>query len=172
MNGAASDGGCAVNDAGPPWILHDHNNQLLLRLAYGADIKEPRLEVILLTEASQDQRLKVHDAIAWNKRELLLATDRGLRTFAIDGGKLSTPALNTGGRVVSRLVRDGRGRLWLGGEGLAVLEADGKTLHPLDELPMLGRSKIEAIAADPSHPDGAIVAIADRGVVFVRLDAR
>jgi hypothetical protein len=66
----------------------------------------------------------------------------------------------------------GRGRLWLGGEGLAVLEADGKTLHPLDELPMPGRSRIDAIAADPAHPDGAIVAVEDRGVVFVRLDAR
>ena len=73
---------------------------------------------------------------------------------------------------MSHLVRDGRGRLWLGGEGLAVLEADGKTLHPLDELPKLGRSKIEALAADPAHADGAIAAVADRGVVFVRVDAR
>ena len=53
---------------------------------------------------------------------------------------LHAASLNTGGRSVSRLARDGRGRLWLGGEGLAVLDADGKTLHPLDELPMIGRS--------------------------------
>ncbi len=159
-----------VNDAGPPWILRDRRNEMLLRLAYGPVIKDPRLELIPLTEAGR--RLKVLDAIAWNKGELLLATDRGLWTFAIDGGKLSTPTLNTGGRVVTHLLRDGRGRLWLGGEGLAVLEADGKTLHPLDELPMLGRSQVEAIAADPSHPDGAIAAVADRGVVFVRVDAR
>ncbi len=160
----------AVNTDGPSWILHDHRDEYLLRLTHGPAFKDPRLEVIPLTEAGR--RLKVLDAIAWNQGELLLATDRGLRTFAIDGGKLSALTLNTGGRVVSRLVRDGRGRLWLGGEGLAVLDADGKTLHPLDELPMLGRSKIAAIAADPAHPDGAIAAIADRGVVFVRLDAR
>jgi hypothetical protein len=66
----------------------------------------------------------------------------------------------------------GRGRLWLGGEGLAVFEADGKTLRPLDELPTPGRSKIDAIAADPAHPDGTIAAVEDRGVVFVRVDAR
>ena len=118
------------------------------------------------------QRLKVRDAISWSRGEVLLATDRGLRTFAIDGGKISTPPLNTGGRAVSHLVRDGRGRLWLGGEGLAVLAADGKTLHPLDALPMLGRSKVVAVAADPAHPDGAIAAVEGRGVVFVRVEAQ
>jgi hypothetical protein len=103
---------------------------------------------------------------------LLLATDRGLRTFAIEGGRIATPPLDAGGRPVSHLVRDGRGRLWLGGEGLAVLDGDAKTLHPLDELPIPGRSTIDAMAADPGHPDGAIAAVEDRGVVFVRVDAR
>ncbi len=83
------------------------------------------------------------------------------------------PPLNAGGRPVSKLVRDGRGRLWLGGDGLAVLDADGRTLHPLDELPILGRQfKVEALAADAAKADGAIVAIEGRGVVFLSVDKR
>ena len=160
----------AINDAGPPWILHDRTNELLLRLSHGPNFENPWLEVSPLNE--DGQRLEVRDAISWTKGELLLATDRGLRTFPIDGGRVATPALDAGGRPVTHLVRDGRGRLWLGGEGLAVLEADGKTLHSLDELPLPGRSKIVAMAADPQHPDGAIASVEDRGVIFVRVDAR
>jgi hypothetical protein len=161
---------CAINDAGPPWILHDRTNELLLRLSHGPNFENPWLEVSPLNE--DGQRLDVRDTISWTKGELLLATDRGLRTFPIHGGRVATPALDAGGRPVTHLVRDGRGRLWLGGEGLAVLESDGKTLHSLDELPLPGRSKIVAMAADPQHPDGAIAAVEDRGVVFVRVDAR
>jgi hypothetical protein len=162
----------AVNDAGPPWILHDPTNELLLRLSSGPKVVAPRLAVLPLTDPGPEQPLKVRDALPWARGELLLATDRGLRTFAIDGGRLAAPQLNTGGRVASHLARDGRGRLWLGGEGLAVLDADGQSLHPLDELPMLGRSKIEALAADPDHADGAVAAVEGRGVLFVRVDAR
>jgi hypothetical protein len=35
------------------------------------------------------------------------------RIFAIDGGRIATPPLSSGGRPVSYLVRDGRGWLWL-----------------------------------------------------------
>ncbi len=48
----------------------------------------------------------------------------------------------------------------------------GVTLHPLDDLPMLGRHpKVEALAADAAKADGAIVAIEGRGVVFLSVDA-
>jgi hypothetical protein len=103
---------------------------------------------------------------------VLLATDRGLRTFAIDGGRITVPPLIAGGRPVSHLAQDGHGRLWLGGEGLAVLDADGKALHPLDALPVPGRSKTDALAADPGHAEGAVAAVEGRGVVFMRVEAR
>ena len=164
-------GAAPVHDAGPPWVLYDRRNELLLRLSYRPGFTDPRMEVLPLSEGGQ--RLNVRDAISWTKDQLLLATDRGLRTFAMNGGQTATPPLNAGGRTVSHLVRDGRGRLWLGGEGLAVLDADGTTLHPLDDLlPMPGRSKIDAMAADPAHPEGAIAAVENRGVVFVRVGTR
>jgi hypothetical protein len=161
-----------VDGAGPPWVRRDDINHILVRLTHGPDFKDPWLEAMLIREDRQARRLEVRDAIAWARGELLMATDRGLRTYAIDDDRLATPSLHTGGRAVSRLARDGRGRLWLGGEGLALLEADGKTLHPLDELPMLGRTKVVALAADPDHPDGVIAAVEGRGVVFVRVHGR
>ncbi len=160
----------AVNEAGPPWILHDRRLERLLRLEYGPEFKAPRLTLVTPIAAGAEGPVKVHDAIAWTKDSLLLATDRGLKIFAIDGEKLSAAAIETGNRPVTRLARDGRGRLWLGGgQGLLMVEADGKTLHPLDAVPRLGRSKVEALVADPDHPDGVIAAIADRGVVFIVL---
>jgi hypothetical protein len=162
----------AVNEADPPWILLDPINEVLVRLSAGPNVVVPRLAVLSPADVGAEPPLKVRDAIPWATGELLLATDRGLRTLAIEGGKLATPPLNAAGRVISHLTRDDRGRLWLGGEGLAVLDVDGKALRPLDELPMLGRSRIEALAADPGCADGAVAAIEGRGVVFVRVDGR
>jgi hypothetical protein len=45
-------------------------------------------------------------------------------------------------------------------------DADGKTLHPLDDLPMMGHATVDALAADPDHTEGVIVALDGRGVVF------
>ena len=162
----------AVNDAGPPWILHDPDHRMLFRLTYGDGFKDPRLTIE--SPAGAGSRRFARDAIPWTKAELIVATEDGPRTFAIDGGRLApaATALDTRGRSISRLARDGRGRLWLGGDGLAVLDADGRTLHSLDDLPMLGRSRIEALAADPDHPDGVIAAVEGRGVVFVRVEPR
>ena len=162
----------AVNDVGPPWILHDPDHRMLFRLTYGDGFKDPRLTIE--SPAGAGSRRFARDAIPWTKTELMVATEDGPRTFAIDGGRLApaATAIDTRGRSISRLARDGRGRLWLGGEGLAVLDADGHTLHSLDDLPMLGRSRIEALAADPAHPDGAIAAVEGRGIVFVRVEPR
>lgn len=161
----------ALNELGPPWILHDRGSERLLRLEYGPNFQAPRLTLVSLLAPGLEGQMKVYDAIAWTKDELLLATDTGLRSFAIGVGKGSSHfALDTGGRPVTRLARDGRGRLWLGGDqGLLMVEADGKTLHPLDAVPRLGKAKVEALLADPDHPEGVIAAIADRGVVFLLL---
>ena len=39
-----------------------------------------------------------------------------------------------------------------------------------DELPMMGRARVNALATDPDHPDGVIAALDGRGVVFVRVE--
>ena len=128
----------------------------MLRLTHGPDFNDPRLNVIPLDEGGQ--LLKIRDAIPWTKAELMLATDRGLKLLTLDGDKLTAAPINIGAHPVSRLCRDGRGRLWLGGDGLAFVEASGKAPQLLDDLPMMGRAKIDALAADPEHADGVIAA--------------
>ncbi len=160
----------AVNDAGPPWTLLDRQHGQLVRLSYGPGSKDPRLNAVPLTDAGQP--LKVRDAIPWTKAELMLLTDRGLKIVATGGDKPAEVPIDTGGRSIARICRDGRGRLWLGGDGLAVVEAGGKAPQWLDDLPMMGRSTVDALAADPEHADGVIAAVRERGVVFVRVVGR
>ncbi len=157
----------AMHDDGPPWILLDPRNEVLLRLSYGVNFQDPRLSVVTTEEAGK--RLKIRDAIPSEKGRMLLATDRGLRSFSIDGGRIEAGGIEAG-RDITRLARDGIGRFWLGGEGLILVE--GGKLQPMDELPMLGRSKIAAMAADPDHREGVVAAIEGRGVVFVRVEGR
>ena len=116
-------------------------------------------------------QIKVRDAIRWSNEELLLATERGLRTFTLGTSKVGSQAIETGGRRIARLCRDTVGRLWIGGDGLTLFDADGKSLHSLDSLPMVGEREIVAMAADPGHPGGIIAALEGRGVVFVQATA-
>ncbi len=159
----------AINDTGPPWILLDPENEQLLRLSYRPSIKDIRLD--LLPVKDNVGVMKIRDAIKWNNDELLLATDRGVRTFALATSKVGSPAIETGGRQVARLCRDTLGRLWLGGDRLTLIEADGKTIRTLDGLPMVGESAIVARGADSSQPGGIIAALEGRGVVFVQATA-
>ncbi len=100
-----------VNDSGPPWIISDRVNNLVVRLDYGPQFKDLRLKIVPLADLGRSTRLKVRDAIAWSKSEVLLATDRGLRTFAMDGAQLAVPPLNTERRAVPHRARDRSGAL-------------------------------------------------------------
>jgi hypothetical protein len=71
-------------------------------------------------------------------------------------------------RVRQRLARDGSGRLWLGGDGLSIVESDGNVVE-LDPLPGAGTRRVNVLVPDPDHPDG-IVAAFDRSVIFARMD--
>jgi hypothetical protein len=157
----------AVNESGPPWVLLDSDREQLLRLSYGPSMTDVRLDAV-----SSDHwggPIKVRDAISWSKDRLLLATDRGLRTLTVSTSELASPPIDVGGRAVARLCRDTLGRLWIGGEGLTLIDVEHKVIHPLDALPAAGRCAVEAIAADPGRPGGIIAAIEGRGVVFVQV---
>lgn len=52
-------------------------------------------------------------------------------------------------------------QLWLSEKGAKVPET-------FERVPWVGQGKVSAIAADPQHADGVIVALGSRGVVFVR----
>jgi len=157
-----------VHTDAPPWLLLEKAQDDLWRLLPGVGNDPPRLERVAIREGGK--RLPVNDAIPWHGGALLLATDAGLRAYDPVAGKLSRTGLPEPASRATSLVRDGQGHLWLGGtRGLARLEAGGKTVESLDRVPWVGRSEVSALAPDPRHGDGVLVALDERGVAAVRV---
>jgi hypothetical protein len=162
----------AIDRNGPPWMLLERGQGRLWKLSYvGNSVGNPRLERVPI--ADDQGVLEILDSIASAPGELILATNRGLKSYTTATGKLAPSILaEAASRTVkgaTSLCRDGLGRLWVGGEGLAVWEPQGARLHSLDALPMLGRSPVSALAADPGAPDGIATVLEGRGVVFLRV---
>ncbi len=116
-----------------------------------------------------DKALQVHDAIPWKEGELLLTTDHGLRLFDVSTRKTQPAPIPDPEGKVKFLRRDGLERLWLTGEGLWMFDPAKGKLHNASSLPMIGQTEPTALAADPDHSDGIILALGQRGVVFVRI---
>ncbi len=129
------------------------------------------LAVVSVKEEADE--LRIWDVVKSGNGELLLATNRGLRTFAPKTSKLEIPKIHLAGREVRRLCRDGLGRLWIAGSGLALIHATGDRVDHLDDaLPMMGDRKIVAISPDPARQGGVFAAIDGRGVIAVQVEAR
>jgi hypothetical protein len=157
----------SVNTNGPPWLLIDRFLDNLWRLEHGANGDKPQLTVVDLQEGGRT--LRIADAITWSDARLLLATDAGLRAYHINARKLTRVDFPEPKTPATALVQDRRGRLWLGsGSGLWLAQAGEKTLESFDRVPWVGRNEVFALAPDPQHDDGVIVALGPRGVAFVR----
>ena len=102
-----------LNTNGPPWLLLDGYHDNLWRLDHGAQGDKPRLTRVEITEGGKT--LRVDDAIPWPDDSLLLATDAGLRAYSPDVRKLSRVDFPEPPQPATTLVRDGLGRLWMGG---------------------------------------------------------
>lgn len=138
----------------------------MLRLSYEPTVETPRLDVIPVHD-EDDRRLAIRDAIPWEPGVLLLATYEGLRLLDLDEPIVGPSPIGRPDGTVRRLCRDGSGRLWLAGDGLWLVDPETDEPVAMEALPMLGRSKVAAIAPDPERPDGVVAAIEGRGVVFV-----
>lgn len=165
-----------LNTNGPPWLLLGGYDGNLWRLIHDAAANKPRLARDRITEAGKP--LRTEDAIPWIENSLLLATDKGLRVYSPNTGKLSRADIPEPPHPATTIVRDGLGRLWMGGrtswnrrtslQGLWLGEPGAKTPEAFDHVPWIGRSHVYAIAPDPQHADGVVVALGPRGVVFVQ----
>jgi hypothetical protein len=165
-----------LNTNGPPWLLLDGYYDNLWRLDHGAQGDKPRLTRLEITEGGKT--LRVDDAIPWPDDSLLFATEAGLRAYSHNVRKLSRVDLPEPPQPATTLVRDGLGRLWMGGgsmwtarissRGLWLGEPGAKAPEAFDRVPWVGRNEVYAIAPDPQHADGVIVALGSRGVAFVR----
>ncbi|WP_254053384.1 hypothetical protein [Singulisphaera sp. GP187] len=156
-----------LNTNGPPWLLLDSFGKSLWQLKPGVPGDKPQLTRIMIREG--EKRLSTRAAIAGPSAALLLATDAGLRTYDPMTQRLSKVDFVEPPQSVNTLIRDGLGRLWLGGKyGVAMVEAGGKTLETFDRVPGIGGREVYALAPDPHHEDGVIVALGSRGAAFIR----
>jgi hypothetical protein len=156
-----------LNSNGPPWLLLDRDGDNLWRLEHGAQGENPQLTRVRTRDG--ENALRIHDAIPWSDGALLLATDAGLRIYILASRTTSRADLPEPARPATTLVRDGLGRLWLGGDGGLWLSGPGaRAPEAFARLPWVGRGGIHGLALDPRHADGVIVALGSRGVAFVR----
>ena len=152
---------------GPPWFLRDTYGRSLFRLDHGPNGEDPQLTAVAIREA--DLPLAIDDAIAWSGGTLMLATSTGLRGYDPSTGQLFRLDLPEPPEPATRLVRDGLGRLWMGGaSGLWLAEVGAKAAEAFDRVPIVRRNEVQALAQDPQHADGVIVALGSQGVVFIR----
>ena len=157
-----------INEVGPPWVIHDCGEGQLLGLDYNLEIKNIKFAALPISENGLP--LKVYDAVSWSREEILIATRKGLMLYDIFARKHRPAPLPSPDRAVKMLARDGSGRLWMGGEGLWMVDPVGR-LHDLAPVPMVGRSTVAALATDARRKDGVIVSLGVRGVAFVRVEA-
>jgi hypothetical protein len=170
----------SLNTNGPPWLLLDGRNFNLWRLDHGVKGHQPQLTPVEISEGGKT--LRIDDAIAWSDDSLPLATDAGLRAYSTSARKLSRVDFPEPPQPATTLVRDGLGRLWLGGgsiwtarassTGLWLVEPGAKAPEALDRVPWIRWSEVYALAPDPHHADGVIAALGSRGVAFVRAGQR
>jgi hypothetical protein len=151
----------AVNSVGPPWILVSEWGGGLLRLSYEPGFKKVNVEPLA------DHNDGVSDAIMLDTRRALVATKDGFKVIDVDGGTLSPwpgPAAE-GDRL--HFARDARGRIWIAGKGLSLLEKNEMQMHSLTSLGIV-TSHVAAIAADPAHEDGVVLVTSGNDLVFAQ----
>jgi hypothetical protein len=149
----------AVNAAGPPWILVSDSFGGIVRLSYERGFANARIESIAGDEAG--------DALALDEKRIVVAGREGLKLYATDPGTLSKWTGPVPEGKVFHLARDRRGRIWMGGEGLWLLEADEKRIHSLASLNITS-GRITALAADPARDDGVVFVTRANEVAFVQ----
>jgi ligand-binding sensor domain-containing protein len=136
-------------------------------LRHGAHGENPQLGRVELRE--DEKTLEITAVLSRPDGSLLLATNTGLRAYDPTARRLSKLDINAPARPVRSLARDGHGRLWLGcNDGLRMVEPGGQTPESFDRVPWIRSNKVESVVPDPSHADGVIVALGQRGVAFVR----
>jgi hypothetical protein len=154
----------AVDPEGPPWVIH--GEECLLLLTPGQNWGESALKPVTLPTAVG----KVYDALALARGKLLLATDAGLRVFNKRSATLTFPDFKAPSAKVRALCRDGKGRVWLAGGGIWMVDGAG-TVHSFEKITLIG-GPVWTVGADSDCDEGVIVSLGRRGVLILRTEAR
>lgn len=156
-----------VSESGPPWFVLNRDvtvgkiDRRLVKLSYDARFGSARLTAVRL---DSEDRLDVYDAVALDPAHLLLATGDGLRLFDTSTQTVSEPDIPQPPGKVRALARDRRGRVWMGGSGLWML--DGRDLANVGAQMTTAGGEVAAIAADP-RSDGVVVLLRRGMILFL-----
>lgn len=155
-----------LNASGPPWVLLDEDHHLLWKLDHGKDGQKVTLSRVALSDAKK--AIEIRDAISWSPNSLLLATSDGLQRYDLTSAKTSPAALPEPPQPATCLVQDGRGRLWLGGKGLWLLDKGATSLESFHRFSWIARSEVSDLEANPREIGGVIAALGPNGVAYVQ----
>lgn len=116
----------------------------------------------------EGRRALLRDLTAWGARgTLLLATDWGLCRFDTQFGSCQSMAVEGLSDQVSLFMRDGSGRLWLGGHGLWVMRDDkhAQAVSPL----VPGLADTEVVGLAEAQDGRLLIGTANRGMALLAL---
>lgn len=157
---------------GPPWLLVDRGDDWSSahpwRLVPDGPIVSWLTEIDLFEKGA---RLWGGAALPWNDGLVLFATSGGLRTYDVATGRLGRVDFPDAPepKMVRALARDGRGRVWLGGDkGLYLTVPGARSVEAFDAIPEFRGAEVLALAPDPARADGVVASLGAKGVAFVR----
>jgi hypothetical protein len=144
-------------------------NCSLLLLKEGKEGAKPSVTRVELAGPGQPPQ-EIYDAMAWNKGQIILGTDRGVLLYDMGSSGLSKPPFPAPAEKIRALCRDGLGRVWMAGEGLWVTDTAGKQLRDLRAASPVAPANIRILAIDSAHRDGVFTALDRRGALFLRAE--
>lgn len=134
-----------------------------LTVGPGSTARLQRLEVSL-----DGRPVAVSDALAIDADRVLIATGSGLAVYDVVSGRVSRVALAGLDGEVHRLVRDGSGRIWIGGRGLWLLDGLVRAIAVRAAVPAVIDTDVDGLVA---RGDRLYLALGDRGLAVVDADA-
>jgi hypothetical protein len=155
----------AFGDQTLPWILFDTEYGRFYRIR---DVGNGnlRLENLRFIGASSNPG-PILDAAYDGAGMVNLVTTGGAYRLNILTGQLHAIQSPEPPSRVRSLCRDGAGRLWLVGDRLHLSLTNGLSWASFDDLPMVGPTETKRLRPNPDDPLGVILALHDRGVVFL-----
>jgi ligand-binding sensor domain-containing protein len=109
---------------------------------------------------------EIYDAFIEGDGAVLLSTATGLIRFTLQDGKIQRIPHPRHGEEIESLCRDRQGRLWAAGQGIYISTDEGKHWAQV-KLPMQSPTYTKRVRANPANERGIIVAMYDRGAVFI-----
>ena len=156
------DGLNTINRKGPRWILRPESGlEGLWRLDHSPGFEQATLEPIHPDD-------EVRDAIALDENRIAAVAKEGkLVLFDVRRSQfLPWPGPTPSGKI-AHITRDGVRRPWLASDSLSLLDPVHRKLRALADYGIVS-TPVTAIAPDPEHVDGVVLATSGNEVAFVR----